>query len=563
MKMRKVLIVLIILLTFLLRAYKTDLFPSGFYSDETLFGYEAYSLLKTGKDQFGNKLPAIFKAFGDYRPGLYIYTAIPFIELLGLNEYATRLPAILISTLTGFLIIFLCLELFLKSRQALLAGWIFAVSPWSLQFARMAHETNLATLLVLAGIYFLLKSTKQEKYIILSLISFSISLYAYYTTRVFVPLFLLSIAIIYFTRFIRPNIKYIFIGVLSSFIILLPLLIALSNSSASWSRIDAVSLWGDAGIKASTIQYRQEDTQQSVHYARLFHNKLTDGFQKFVDSYLIHFEPKFLLLNGDPNLLYNTPGMGILYILEPFMIIIAVMLSYQYKNTKYGWLMLLWIIIGLLPDALTRYSPAAARIHLILPLVCIISALGMDYLFRSIRPKRPAKVLLLSGISVILIWNILYYLHSYYFHLSVRYARIWHYGMKEVVNKSQEMSRSHNKVWVSSKIALWVDYLFYLKYPPRVIQQEIKLTPKNEYGLGKVLGFGKYHFDDIPQYFDYNTDIVYVGRPEEFPKNAIPDEIIYDPNKMPAYYMVTTQSLKTTCPIRCNILFTQPNKHAY
>ena len=64
-----------------LRAIWWSKFPPGFTADEATMGYDAYSLLKTGKDQFGTSWPLAFRSFGDYRPPLHIYASMPLPEI--------------------------------------------------------------------------------------------------------------------------------------------------------------------------------------------------------------------------------------------------------------------------------------------------------------------------------------------------------------------------------------------------------------------------------------------------------------------------------------------------
>ena len=77
--MINILLILITLLSFLLRVVNIN-FPPLLW-DEAALGYNAYSIIKTGMDEFGKFLPLIFKSFGDYKPGLYVYLAIPFVKL--------------------------------------------------------------------------------------------------------------------------------------------------------------------------------------------------------------------------------------------------------------------------------------------------------------------------------------------------------------------------------------------------------------------------------------------------------------------------------------------------
>src|SRR3990170_6052123 len=91
--LKKYSIILIVLIAAVLRLWKLDNIPPHLTPDEAALGYNAYSILKTGKDEYGEFLPIIFKSFGDYKPGLYVYLTVPFVAFFGLNEYTVRLPS--------------------------------------------------------------------------------------------------------------------------------------------------------------------------------------------------------------------------------------------------------------------------------------------------------------------------------------------------------------------------------------------------------------------------------------------------------------------------------------
>ena len=85
----KKLLILITLSALALRLYRPN-YPSLLW-DEAALGYNSYSILKTARDEYGTLLPLIFKSFGDYKPGLYVYLTLPFVATLGLTPLAIRL----------------------------------------------------------------------------------------------------------------------------------------------------------------------------------------------------------------------------------------------------------------------------------------------------------------------------------------------------------------------------------------------------------------------------------------------------------------------------------------
>src|SRR3989344_2284705 len=98
--MHKFFFALILLLASVLRLVKLDTFPPALNWDEVSLGYNAYSLLLTGADEWGVSFPTIFRAFGDYKLPTYVYATTPIIKLLGPTDLAVRLPSALAGILT-------------------------------------------------------------------------------------------------------------------------------------------------------------------------------------------------------------------------------------------------------------------------------------------------------------------------------------------------------------------------------------------------------------------------------------------------------------------------------
>ena len=77
------LLIIVLIVAATLRFWNLGTNPPGLTPDEAALGYNAYSILKTGRDEFGKSFPIIFKSFGDYKPGLYVYLDVPFVAALG------------------------------------------------------------------------------------------------------------------------------------------------------------------------------------------------------------------------------------------------------------------------------------------------------------------------------------------------------------------------------------------------------------------------------------------------------------------------------------------------
>ena len=113
------LLILILCLAAFWRFFQIGIIPPSTQWDETAIGYNAYSVLKTGRDEYGRFLPLVFKSFGDYKPGLYIYLTVPFIAIFGLSELAVRFPSALAGIASVWLIYQVSWLLFKKKPLSL------------------------------------------------------------------------------------------------------------------------------------------------------------------------------------------------------------------------------------------------------------------------------------------------------------------------------------------------------------------------------------------------------------------------------------------------------------
>src|SRR5579883_2284770 len=135
----------IVVLALALRIWQLGIVPPSPDWDEVALGYNAYSILHTGRDEYGALLPVVMRSFDDYKPALYSYLAIPSIAVFGLTVWATRFPSVVFGVLTVFATYFLVEELFKKKTVSLVSSFLLAISPWHTQFSRIAFESNVGT----------------------------------------------------------------------------------------------------------------------------------------------------------------------------------------------------------------------------------------------------------------------------------------------------------------------------------------------------------------------------------------------------------------------------------
>ena len=134
------------------RLWDCDGSPRGLQIDEASNAWNAWCLLKTGKDEWGRRWPIFYtRAFDDYRSPLYLYLLLPFQAVGGMNVCTTRLPAAVGGVVTVLLVFYVARRLF-DSTTGLIAAAFVALAPWHIQHTRWGHEGTVTPLLFAGAI---------------------------------------------------------------------------------------------------------------------------------------------------------------------------------------------------------------------------------------------------------------------------------------------------------------------------------------------------------------------------------------------------------------------------
>ncbi len=422
MKLRTILL-LIIFLAILLRISWLGTIPNSLYTDEIDQGYNAFSILKTGRDEHGSILPISLRSFGDWKPPLPTYLMIPFISILGLTEDAVRLPSIVLGIFSLVLAYRLVLSLFpgRNYKLALFCSFFLAISPWHILQSRAAMLVMIALFFYLSGIYFFTKALQKNTLFILSFLSFSFSVYSYYGLRLIVPF-----TIIFLFLFYRKNINFLsrslVFGATTGLVILLPLVINFfQKPDVVFGRVKTVSIFYDQGIKLRKWELITQDGLADTLLTQFFHNNYFLYTRDIIRRFLSHFDGRYLFLQGDTVDPFRIPSMGIFYFADSlFMIIGAYKLYITKSPTKY--FLLFWLIIAIVPASLTFITPSSNRsFNAIFPLVLFIS-LGMTLISR--------RIVLAALVCIIYIISFAYFLNQYFINLSNSHADWWRYELK-------------------------------------------------------------------------------------------------------------------------------------
>ncbi len=220
------LLLCVFILAALLRFVQLGSIPYGVNQDEADRGFEAYSLLKTGHDQHGNRWPLTLEAFSKQRDNasaISTYAALPAVALLGPTLLAVRLPSAFAGTIAVIITMLLGYQLSKRWAVGLLAGFFLAVSPWHLTLSRVGHEAVWAPTLFLLGLLGWAMSFRKPYYWLLASVSWAACLYAYPIAKLFIPAAVLLIISLSWRTF-RAQWRWIFSAVMLGGLILVPLI---------------------------------------------------------------------------------------------------------------------------------------------------------------------------------------------------------------------------------------------------------------------------------------------------------------------------------------------------
>lgn len=496
-----VLLILILIIAIFIRGYKLDNLPS-LNPDEAALGYNAYSLIKTGKDEHGVSWPLHFKSFGDYKPGGYVYFSMPFIYTLGLTSLAIRLPNLILSVLTIFILYKLVFLLSSSKALSLFSAMALSLSPWHIHFSRGAWESSSALFFIIIGIYWFYSFLANHKsyYLYLTSISLAFSLYIYHSARIIAPILILILFIINFKKVIirlKPLFFAISIGILFSIPVFLSFI---SNGGAT--RFGGVGLTADYGPLARAEELLNHHANTKL-FNRVIHNRRLLYIISWAQKYTSHFDPNFLFIEGDSVPRSKSPDMGQLYLVElPLIILGITFLLKHYSTNALTLLCLSWLFVSPIASSLTFQAPSALRsLPITIPLA-ILTGIGLFTLLKSSSKYFPHNIFFLT---VIIVFSIFYYFDAYFIHSPKRFPFAWNSGFESIIPFLEKNKANFDNIYFTDKYDQpYILYLFFTQYPPQKIQSQIKLTPPDKFGFSTVnnidnIHFGKIDWSNIPQ----------------------------------------------------------------
>jgi 4-amino-4-deoxy-L-arabinose transferase-like glycosyltransferase len=513
----------IILLGAFFRLYGLQKSPPSLNWDEAAWGYNAYSVSLTMRDEFGKLLPIFTRSFDEYKSTLPMYFMVPSIRIFGLNEIGVRFPSAFLGILIILLTYLTVKESFNNNNYALISAFIVAIQPWSVHFSRVYHDANTALFFLLLGFYLFLKSKKYYSLLALSMVSFMLSMYTYNSNKIIVPIFLILLILINRQSLSKYPKKFKIATTATLLIFVIPFLY-LTYIGQAFARI------GSTSIIPWVISYF--DPLKNWAFLRGFYhilsnNSIYDALSIVLARYFGYFSPPNIFLREpvEPStVLVDTPLIYPIFFV-PWLVGSAYLVS-NWRKTK---IFLLLLLISPLPAALTRSWFQPGRVLASLFLYSVMVGIGTVILAEKTAlllklRNNIAKLFVTAFLSLVVVYGVcscIYLFDAMFVQLPRRDSGNWQPNFRETVRTVKSVESNYSKIIVDTPHAQpHIFYLFYGAYPPAKYQNEYAPYPVGS--SRKTFDFGKYEFRNIFWWNDkFLEDTLFVGNPYSLPDSSL------------------------------------------
>lgn len=464
-------IVILILIVFVgatLRFYLIDNIPPGLTIDESSQGYNAFSLLHTGKDRYGQPFPVLFRLFDSIQVPLYTYLTIIPVYFFGNSIFSVRF----ISALSG--VILICITFFLftnfdKNRKnnslAIISALLVGISPWAVFYSRICTEASLGVTLFILSIMFFYFSLRKWRLFPIATFILGLSTHAYYSERIIAPLFLIGFIWLFREKIFLQR-KLLILGIVLFIITQIPHL-WIANSGAFTRRMIQVNYFSEQFFLANS------DNLHFIPFGRpLF------IVREFISQYLAYFSPKNLFFDPDPQQgARSMPDLSVFYnwMIIPFFFGLRTLIVN--RSLPLIRIIILLIIISPFSASLTRDPFATIRALGFLWGITIIIAFGLNYIlsvFSSIRRK-------LSIFTVAVLLSLVQLYLAYFVLLQYERSQNYGYSFVELLKQIEFMKNKHFVVDSSREPAVGIMFAFFKKYDPYKLQKDLGLIVAGRY----------------------------------------------------------------------------------
>jgi len=453
--------------------------PPGLIPDEAMFTYDAWSILKTGRDQYGERLP-LFPRSAARLHCLYLYATVPSVAVFGLTERGARIP----SVVAGLLTVALLSRLVRRSggvASGLMASALLAVSPWHVLISRTGHEWCFLPAATLVTVLLVLRALEgrgaRARGValgwLLAGLAAGASLYTYTPIRLSLPLVLLGLSVSFRRELWRQR-RAVAAGIAVAMLVALPVVLS-ALAPEGMKRLAVVSEKAEGGS-----------------------GRLAGGLGRYAAS----FAPSFLLRGADEPQLHRLRSTGLLYGFEAALLVVGLVAvlrrrkpgeyelgrqpgeyelgrkpgEYELGRDAVGLTLLFWWAAAPLAVAVHRDCPDPILLVTQLPAPQALAGMGAAALFGFAAALRPgARRAALAAAAVLCCLPVARMARDLYAGFPVYAAPAWGHGVREAVQGIEALRPDFTDVLVEGRQKfIFSLILFYSRMEPAARQREVE-----------------------------------------------------------------------------------------
>lgn len=469
--------------------------PPPLNQDEASRGYDAWCILETGADRHGQRWPLFLESFGqgDFTAALTTYLTVPFVALLGPGEWSTRLPDALFGVLTVALL-FVFLRRTLDIGAATAGALILAVDPWHISLCRTGHESGFAPFFLMMALFAsqrgdllsedesdtLASSDTPRRRAIWAFVAgvmLAWHTWIYPATRLFTPLFLVALLLIYGSRwFQRGSDRRRHVSVAAAFLGLV---------------LGAAPIWLTALTHPERVAARAPVTivaQENL--------TVTDYVTILTGNFASNLSPKYFFMRFEDITGVDMQGVGLhLIVTAPLFVAGLIQIVIGCRTQRWRRLLVAWLMLYPIPAAIcVDWNPHAMRTvsgMLWYPLVTALGWQGVRLLAAAWTPGR-LRVVTTAAIAALMV-NAVYFADVYFRrmpqHLELGYQTALVRAMQFAGARADKADFVLVTHWFNQP---YIYVLLYAPISPRELADLPRITGPDILGFHQVNQIGKY-----------------------------------------------------------------------
>ncbi|MGE0685850.1 MAG: glycosyltransferase family 39 protein [Dehalococcoidia bacterium] len=460
--------------------------PPGLQQDEAVYGVDAFSIFKTGRDHLGHPFPFVsLENFGDWSSPLLTFICVPFVGIFGLNVEVIRVVTAMMGLLAIPAVFGLAVLLFQRPAAGVVAAWLIALSPFHVHLSRWAVIPSLVpTMVALTLLVFIwAMRNRNERAFVLAAFIACLTMATYHSMKLYVPLALLPAFLIYHRTILVLKLEALLYAALVFAALAGPIMWLTLRDPAGGARFAQTSVFEQADGHIGTV----------------------------IEQYASFFSPGFWLTRGSNDLMQVPSGGVELWFVVPLILVGLGWLALHIVRSTDTWLrssaLLIFALVVLypVPGSLTVPAPDALRGAHVITLAALLGSAGAVALYEflsALLASRERNFRLGAGALVVAVFalGLGYDLQHRFVHYFGAYSEEvesnFHYGLKDALDYAFQHEDAYDEVWVLPDVHNpYIYVLFYKRWSPDDVHSNLVLT-RDPPEWNVVHSIGKYRFDE-------------------------------------------------------------------